>query len=176
MAKIVECLKNLGYEKLTDLQRRVFKIITTGEQSIVIVAPTGSGKTEAALFPLMYLIKRRGLKPISVIYVSPLRALNRDLEERIKRIAECFEVTVALRHGDTPYSIRKHIEEKPPHILITTPETLNYILVNEKLRRFLTNLEFIVIDEYRELVESKRGYLLFTIMYLMEKYLLKSQK
>ncbi|OYT38498.1 MAG: DEAD/DEAH box helicase [Desulfurococcales archaeon ex4484_58] len=165
---ITSCLEKLGYKRLTDLQKKVFREIVSCNRSVIIVAPTGSGKTEAALFPIMYLIRKNQLKPIATIYITPLRALNRDIEERIERIAECFEVSVSLRHGDTSYSLRKNIEKNPPQILVTTPETLNYLVINDKLRSYLKNLQFIVIDEFRELIESKRGLLLFTVIYLLE--------
>jgi len=175
MNNIVECLKKLGYNKLTALQQRVFNIVVKENRSVIVVAPTGSGKTEAALFPIMYLIKRLGLKPISAIYVTPLRALNRDIEDRIKGLAKCFDLKVSLRHGDTPYSARKAVEKDPPHILVTTPETLNYLFVNKRIKVFLENTTFLVIDEFRDLYESKRGALLFLTTYLMEQYLLKKR-
>ncbi len=175
MAHIAKCLEKLGYHSLTDMQKKVFKIITSTNRSVIIVAPTGSGKTEAALFPIMYLINKNNLKPITTIYITPLRALNRDIERRVREIAKCFNVKVMLRHGDTPYRVRRMIEKEPPHILITTPETLNYIVVNNVLKRYLDNLEFIVIDEFKELYESKRGLLLFTVIYLLEKLVLRKR-
>lgn len=173
--KIKQCLEKQGYKVLTELQKKAFDLIVNKAYSLIIVAPTGSGKTEAALFPIMYLIYKNKFKPVSTIYITPLRALNRDIVERIERIGSCFGITVALRHGDTPQSRRKIIVSNPPDILVTTPETFNYLLLNEKFRRYLKNLRFIVIDEFRELLESKRGYLLFTVIYLLEKYVLKKR-
>jgi len=175
MSEIAKCLENLGYKGLTNLQKKSFETITKTDKSLVIIAPTGSGKTEAAIFPLMYMIRKHNWKPVSVIYISPLRALNRDLEERLKRIGKCFNVTVDLRHGDTPSSKRKKIVSKPPDILITTPETLNYLVIDDEFKKHLLNVKFIIMDEFRELIESKRGYLLFTVIYLLEKYFLKKR-
>jgi len=172
MSSVVKCLEDLGYRNLTELQKKAFDIVARKGKSVIIVAPTGSGKTEAAVFPIMYSISKNKLKPIAAIYITPLRALNRDIEERISRIGECFGLTVALRHGDTPSSARKRVFEHPPHILITTPESLNYLLVNQKFIEYLKNLEFIVIDEFREMMESKRGLLLFTVIYLLENLIL----
>jgi len=170
LAKIVECLKRLGYGGLTTLQHECLKHILRGK-SAVVVAPTGSGKTEAAVFPIMLKISVERVEPVAAVYITPLRALNRDLERRLSNIATCFELSVAVRHGDTPSSLRKKLGEKPPHILITTPESLNYILLDESLREKLRNLRFVVIDEYREILESKRGALLLTVLSFLEKVL-----
>ncbi|QOR95080.1 DEAD/DEAH box helicase [Thermosphaera chiliense] len=169
--KIAECLKSLGYERFTELQRRSFESIALRNSSTLIVAPTGSGKTEAAVIPVMYSILKQGLKPIACIYITPLRALNRDIEKRLKKLAECFGLEISLKHGDTPETVRKAILENPPHILVTTPENFNYIMVNEKLAPSLANLRFIVFDEFHELLESKRGLLAFTTSFLLEKKL-----
>ncbi len=167
---ISSCLNKIGYEKVNYIQKEAFKVIVKHGKSAIIIAPTGMGKTEAAVFPVMYEILKNRYKPISALYISPLRALNRDLEKRLRKIANCFRIRVALRHGDTSSSERKRINEEPPHLLITTPETLSYLLINEKLRKKLVNLRYVVIDEFRELVESKRGLLLFTMLHFLEEY------
>jgi len=172
ISEIVKCLRKLGYEELTDIQRESLKHILRGEDTIIL-APTGSGKTEAAMFPVMLKISTKKLEPIAALYVTPLRALNRDLERRLKEIALCFNLQVEVRHGDTPSSLRRRLAKNPPHILITTPESLNYIVLDESLREKLRNLEFIVIDEYREVLESKRGALLLTVINLLENILHK---
>ncbi|MET1160778.1 MAG: DEAD/DEAH box helicase [Thermoprotei archaeon] len=169
---IAKCLEELGYKEFTDFQKKAIKTLTLLPRSLILVAPTGTGKTEAAIIPVLYHIWKRGLKPISALYITPLRALNRDIERRIVKLAECFGVSVELRHGDTPYNLRKKIEQNPPHILVTTPESLNYLIVNPTIMRYLYNLEFIVIDEFRELIESKRGLLLFTVIHLLEELIL----
>ena len=172
--KIALCIKKLGILKLTSLQRESLKKVLGGDKSVVIKAPIGSGKTEAAIIPVMLKIASKKINPIAAIYITPLRALNRDIERRLKKLGECFELDIAVRHGDTPASIRKNIVENPPHILITTPESFNYIILNDEIRKHLKNLEYIVIDEYRDLVESKRGLLLLTSIHLLESYLGKN--
>jgi len=166
-----DCLRKLGYREFTALQREAFKKIAGRGFNVVIVAPTGVGKTEAAILPVFYSISRLRSEPISCVYITPLRALNRDISERISRLAECFGVSVALRHGDTPYHARKAIQKNPPQVLVTTPETLNYILLNEDLLKKLSNLKFVVLDELHEIIESKRGLLLLTVLYLVLNYI-----
>ncbi|WP_440060071.1 DEAD/DEAH box helicase [Thermogladius sp. 4427co] len=162
-----KCLQGLGYKEFTDLQKEAFKKISKGGFNVVITAPTGSGKTEAAILPVFYKLALSGGEPISCVYITPLRALNRDIASRISRIAECFGLTVALRHGDTPYRIRRAIQQNPPQILVTTPETFTYIIVNREMLPRLKNIKYIILDELQELVESKRGLLLFTLIYLL---------
>ena len=171
--RFMACLERIGYKRFTQLQKKVFNIVTRTRSSVIVVAPTGTGKTEAAIIPVMYLIRVQHLKPISAVYITPLRSLNRDITRRITKLAECFGLTVGLRHGDTPHSLRKALAQSPPHILVTTPETFNYIIVNDRMRNYLSNLQLVIIDEFREMMESKRGLLLFVIIYLLEELLLK---
>ncbi|AFK50741.1 DEAD/DEAH box helicase domain protein [Thermogladius calderae 1633] len=166
-----ECLRQLGYREFTSLQKESFKKIVRERSNVIVVAPTGSGKTEAAVIPVFYVLSRLNAKPISCVYITPLRALNRDIVNRISRLAGCFNVTVALRHGDTPYSARKAIQKSPPQVLVTTPETFTYVLLNAELLRQLSNLRFVILDELHELVESKRGLLLLTTLYLVVNHL-----
>lgn len=167
--KIALCLKKLGYEKLTEIQKKSLQEIAQKNKSVIIIAPTGSGKTEAAVFPVMVKIALNKIPPIAAIYITPLRALNRDIERRLNNIANCFGLNVGVRHGDTPSSIRKNIQHNPPHILITTPETFNYILINEDMKPTLFNLRYIIIDEFRDLIESKRGLLVLSTIRILER-------
>ncbi len=165
---VADCLSSIGYKKISTLQYRVFKKVLMG-YTVIVIAPTGIGKTEAAVFPVFYNISRKRIKPIGAIYVTPLRALNRDMEYRLKKIAQCFGLSVALRHGDTPQSLRRKIRENPPHLLITTPETFQYILADSRFREYLVNVRYVVIDEYREMITSKRGIELLSAINILER-------
>ena len=122
-----------------------------------MVAPTGYGKTEAAMLPLIDMASSGEAVGIKVIYITPLRALNRDTIKRLQELCSAAEVTIGVRHGDTPQGERKRQMLKAPMIMITTPETLQSILVNEKLRASLKNLRAVVVDELHELHHTKRG-------------------
>ncbi len=151
-----EKLVELGLEKPTVVQREAIPRVLSSRVDALICAPTGTGKTEAALIPAILLYALRG-KPISILYVTPLRALNRDIEHRVSRLAQAFSLSVAVWHGDTPSTARRRIVENPPSILITTPESLQVILVNQGMRKHLRNCACVIIDEAHEVSESERG-------------------
>jgi ATP-dependent Lhr-like helicase len=128
----------------------------------LLVAPTGSGKTEAAVIPVFSMLSdattldtKKG--KIRVVYVTPLRALNNDVLRRIVRYAQYDDLRVEIRHGDTNTKTRKRIADDPPEILITTPESLGAILTNQKMLFALQGLEWVIIDEVHELISTERG-------------------
>ncbi|MEM3394170.1 MAG: DEAD/DEAH box helicase, partial [Candidatus Methanomethylicia archaeon] len=150
-------MKNLdGYIEPTEPQEKAIPEILNGE-NILLIAPTGSGKTEAALFPIISMMMNEDIRGIRAIYVTPLRALNRDILKRMVEIAEKAGISIEVRHGDTPESIRRRQALKPPKILITTPETLQAILPGKTIRKHLSKVRYVVIDELHELVSDKRG-------------------
>lgn len=148
---------SLGFKQLTQIQIKAVPIIFQKKDTLVI-APTGSGKTECSVIPIFSHIKQ-SKKPgkIKAIYVTPLRALNRDVFRRIIRYAENDGLSIEIRHGDTPQSTRKKISNSPPDVLITTPETLVILLTQQKMLAALSELEWIVIDEVHELLNNERG-------------------
>lgn len=155
--RVREVVFSEGYTSLTPIQELAIPKVMSGNH-VLVVAPTGSGKTEAALFPILSEMLSRGYtKRVAVLYITPLRALNRDIMRRVRAISLKLGIEVSVRHGDTPSSLRKLISLRPPHVLVTTPETFSYILVNPKLREALKNVKWVVVDELHELLESKRG-------------------
>jgi ATP-dependent Lhr-like helicase len=150
-------LAELGFTTPTQIQSKAIPVILR-RRNCLLVAPTGSGKTEAALVPIFTLLSQGG-KGVGVrlLYITPLRALNRDIFKRLVRYAEHFGLTAAVRHGDTPTSARARMGQRPPDVLITTPETLAILLVAKRMKRALANLEWVVVDELHELLGSERG-------------------
>jgi len=152
-----EKFHSLGFEQLTDIQKRALPIICQKIDSLVI-APTGSGKTECIVIPIFSQIKETKKQgKIKALYVTPLRSLNRDIFRRITKYAEQEDLTIQVRHGDTPQSLRKKISDSPPDVLITTPETLVILLTQQKMLTALSELERVIIDEVHELLSSERG-------------------
>jgi ATP-dependent Lhr-like helicase len=123
-----------------------------------VVAPTGSGKTEAALLPLLGRIVSEGHGGgISLLYITPMRALNRDMLKRLQVWCSRLSLTVDIRHGDTPQAQRARQSAHPPDVMVTTPETLQAVLPGRRMRENLSRLKAVVVDELHNLVESKRG-------------------
>ncbi|MEM0217800.1 MAG: DEAD/DEAH box helicase [Candidatus Nezhaarchaeales archaeon] len=153
-------LAALGFTRPTEPQEKAIPLILSGK-NLLIVSPTGTGKTEAAVLPvldMMLRLKREGTcRGIMCIYVTPLRALNRDLWGRLSKLAENIGLSIEVRHGDTPQHVRRKQAQRPPDMLITTPETLQAILIGRTLRRSLINVRWVIVDEIHELVADKRG-------------------
>ncbi|MFP3908905.1 MAG: DEAD/DEAH box helicase [Archaeoglobaceae archaeon] len=150
-----QILKEAGIEELTVLQEEASQRI--GEnKDVLIIAPTGSGKTEAAMIPLFNQISTPD-KGIVLLYITPLRALNRDMLRRLKTIAGKLGLSIAVRHGDTPNSERRKQALKPPQILVTTPETLQILFLGKRLKEALKRVRFVVVDEIHEMADSERG-------------------
>src|SRR5512135_918422 len=125
-----KALATLGFSEPTLPQTLAFTPILEGK-NVLLIAPTGTGKTEAVLLPIFSkLVEERSKeqKGIQVIYITPLRALNRDMFKRLTFWSQQLDITVEVRHGDTEMKIRRKQALKPPKILVTTPETIQAIL------------------------------------------------
>src|SRR2546425_1201810 len=154
-------------------QREGWEAIASGRDTL-IVAPTGSGKPLAAFLWALDHLCRLGLHRqledrVYVVYLSPLRALNNDIEKNLRaplagiRAAAAAdgtrlpEVRGAVRTGDTLAAARQAMTRRPPHILITTPESLYILLTSERFRPALASTRFVIVDEVHALMGGKRG-------------------
>ncbi len=162
--KIIESFRDEGFQKLTKIQSISIPVISR-MQNCLLVAPTGSGKTEASIIPIFSLLENeRTKKPnfidenaIIVLYITPLRALNNDVLRRIINYAKKRNLDAQIRHGDTTRTAREKLVKKPPHILITTPESLGIILTHQKFKSYLKHLRWVIVDEVHELIGNERG-------------------
>lgn len=154
---IQQALADSRIKKPTPPQTIAIPEILEGK-NVLLISPTGSGKTEAVLLPILdQLGKIANRQGISIIYVTPLRALNRDLVKRLDFWSHRLRFTVEIRHGDTPQKERRRQSIKPPDFLITTPETLQAILPGKRMRNHLHHVRWVVIDEVHELADDRRG-------------------
>src|SRR5690606_5512114 len=157
----------------TPAQAEAWPAIQQGRDTL-IAAPTGSGKTLAAFYVAIDDLLRRGLRGelgegVQVLYVSPLKALGNDIQRNLeiplRGIAEELrrqglpqvEIRTAVRTGDTPQSERQRMVKKPPHILVTTPESLYLLLTGRGGRSLLGGVRTLIIDEIHALLGDKRG-------------------
>ncbi len=154
---ICDSLVDLGFKEPTLHQKMAIPSILAGD-NILLVAPNGSGKTEAVLLPVFSkLLERNNRKRIAAVYITPLRALNRDMLRRLSFWASRLGITIEVRHGDTGLKLRRRQAKSPPDILITTPETLQAILPGSLMKKHLSHVQFVVVDEVHGLAPSKRG-------------------
>ncbi len=131
--------------------------ISSGADRLVI-APTGSGKTMAAMLPLLDRCLKQNWQGMSILYITPLRALNRDVDRRLDEITSAVGLRLGLRHGDTTQSERTKQVRNPPNVMITTPETFQLMFTGSKLRELLKSVQAVVIDEVHEMADGERGW------------------
>lgn len=155
--EVRRALRAQGFRDPTPPQEAAIPEVLAGE-NLLLIAPTGSGKTEAVLLPLFDRLHReeRG-QGIRLLYLTPLRALNRDLLRRVTAWAEALDFAVEVRHGDTPQRERRRQATKPPDVLITTPESLQAVLPGRVMRRHLAAVRWVVVDELHQLASTRRG-------------------
>ena len=168
--RIRDVLASMGFTEPTDTQEKAIPAILSGD-NVLVIAPTGTGKTESAMLPaLHHLITEKGEEGIKVLYITPLRALNRDMMKRLAQWSKQLGVSIEVRHGDTPSHERRKQALSPPDVLITTPETLQALFMGSRMRNHLKTVRYVIVDEVHELASSKRGIQLSIALERLRKY------
>ncbi len=133
--------------------------------NLVILAPTAGGKTESAFFPVISQMLEESWSGISILYVSPIKALLNNQEQRLDKYLRLVGREAALWHGDTPQGERRRIIAEQPDCLLTTPESLEVLLVSQKVdhHQFFSNVRVVVIDELHAFAGDDRGWHLLSV-------------
>lgn len=141
-------VNTLGWPDLRPFQKAAVHPLMDGED-VVLLAPTAGGKTEAASFPVLSAMRAGNWTGTSVLYLAPLKALLNNLAPRVDAYAQWLGRRAALWHGDTPESVRRRIRVESPDILLTTPESLEAMLISVKTdhARLLGGVRAVIVDE-----------------------------
>ncbi|WP_261719044.1 DEAD/DEAH box helicase [Streptomyces sp. FZ201] len=164
-ALVHHIVNTLGWKDLRPLQKAAVAPLTAGDDALLL-APTAGGKTEAACFPLLSRMHAQGWSGTSVLYVCPLKALLNNLLPRVETYTAWLGRTAALWHGDTPTGARRRILASRPDVLLTTPESLEAMLVSVNVDHasFFSGLRAVVVDEVHAFAGDDRGWHLLAVL------------
>lgn len=162
-------VNTLGWSDLRPLQRAAITPLMEGEDA-VLLAPTAGGKTEAACFPLLSAMAEQKWTGTSVLYLCPLKALLNNLVSRVDTYTQWLGRRAALWHGDTKESQRQRIRTEAPDVLLTTPESLEAMLIGVKTdhARLLGSVRAVVVDEVHAFAGDDRGWHLLAVLERLE--------
>lgn len=163
-------VNTVGWRSLRPLQESAVEPIAAGHH-VLLLAPTAGGKTEAATFPLLSRALTEDWKGLSILYLCPLRALLNNLAPRIEAYGAMVGRRAALWHGDTGDGERRRILAEPPDILLTTPESLEAMLISRRVdqERAFARLRAVVIDEAHAFAAADRGWHLLAVLSRLER-------
>ena len=155
--ELLSWFREQGWEPFP-FQLEVWEAYAHGRSGLIHV-PTGTGKTYAAYIGPLAEVARHRQKGLQILYVTPLRAVSRDIELALNAPLSALDadITVESRTGDTSSSVRRRQRERLPEVLITTPESLSLLLCNERAHELFATLRCVIVDEWHELLGSKRG-------------------
>ncbi|MEU1087529.1 DEAD/DEAH box helicase [Streptomyces sp. NPDC005576] len=169
-ALVHHLVNTLGWGSLRPLQEESVAPVLAGDDALLL-APTAGGKTEAACFPLLSRMAKNRWTGTSVLYVCPLKALLNNLLPRLENYTSWLGRTAALWHGDTSAGARKRILAARPDVLLTTPESLEAMLVSANVDRtsFFSGLRAVVVDEVHAFAGDDRGWHLLAVLERMQR-------
>ncbi|MEO7070038.1 MAG: DEAD/DEAH box helicase, partial [Nostocoides sp.] len=158
-------VNSLGWQGLRPLQAESIGPVLGGSDALLL-APTAGGKTEAAMFPLLTRMEAEQWEGLSVLYICPLKALLNNLEPRLSTYAAWLGREASVRHGDTAAGVRKRQSLSKPSVLLTTPESLEAMLVSTLLDapRMFGDLRAVVVDEVHAFAGDDRGWHLLAVL------------
>lgn len=153
-----QIVNTLGFASLRPVQLLTIEAVLAGKNCVVL-APTAGGKTEAAFFPLLSQMNEHDWRPVSLIYLSPIRALLNNQRARVERFAGLIGRSAFTWHGDVGDAARRRFLAEPSDILLTTPESLEAMMMSSRVpaRRLFEGLRAVVIDEVHAFADDDRG-------------------
>lgn len=163
-------VNTLGWPSLRPLQQQAVDPLSAGDHALLI-APTAGGKTEAAVFPIFSRMLTEEWSGLSVLYLCPLRALLNNLEPRLRGYGDLIGRRVGLWHGDVADTARERIRRDPPDVLLTTPESVEAMLISSKTDHawIFRNLQAIVVDEIHAFGGDDRGWHLLSVVQRLQR-------
>ncbi len=166
-----QVVNTLGFSSLRPVQELAIDAILDGDDCVVL-APTAGGKTEAAFFPLLSKMSEEDWRPTSVLYLSPIRALLNNQEDRVQRFAGLVGRRAFKWHGDVGDGERHRFIDEPADILLTTPESLEAMLMSARIptREVFAGLRAVIIDEVHAFADDDRGAHLASVLERLSRY------
>lgn len=166
-----QIVSRLGFRSLRPVQEQAIDAILSGDNCVVL-APTAGGKTEAAFFPVFSLMDEHSWQPVSCLYLSPIRALLNNQEDRLARYADLVGRRVFKWHGDVSASARKSFLREPADLMLTTPESLEAMLMSTSFpaKELFLGLRVVVIDEIHAFADDDRGAHLAAVLERLTRY------
>ncbi len=158
-------VNTLGWRNLRPLQEASIGPVLSG-QHCLLLAPTAGGKTESAMFPLLSRMCAENWPAPSILYVCPLKALINNLGERLENYTQMLGRSASVWHGDVTQSAKQHLRSDPPDVLLTTPESLEAMLIstNPAMRAHLQKFQAVVVDEIHAFAGDDRGWHLLCVL------------
>jgi ATP-dependent Lhr-like helicase len=155
-SRVIDVIRDRGFSELSEVQEQAIPKILSGDH-LLLIAPTGTGKTESAMIPVLSGMLQSKGTGFTTLYITPLRALNRDILRRMEWWCQNLGLTSSVRHGDTSQAERRKQVLHPPDLLVTTPETVQALFMGKRLREHLRTIRYVIVDEIHDLAGTKRG-------------------
>lgn len=159
-----------NWQSLRAIQEEAIPHILAANKDVIISAATASGKTEAAFLPALSHVLHKNLNGISILYISPLKALINDQYRRLESLYDMCDQNITPWHGDVAQSTKTKLQKKPADTLLITPESIEALLIHKSswLRTAFSSLQFIIIDEFHAFSGSERGCQLQSVLHRIE--------
>ena len=158
-------VNSLGWRELRPFQEEVIPVVLRGDH-VVVIAPTAGGKTEAAILPILSRMLTEDWRGLSVLYLCPIRALLNNLHIRLSRYTTLVGRSCSVWHGDTSPTERARINRERPDILLTTPESLEVMLVSQKTDpvALFAEVRAVIVDELHAFAGDDRGWHMLSVV------------